>query len=110
MGSPRLAGPQYRSSAGFKPPPFLNPGIYPPEYSGYYHGPEGWRGDPAPTLQKKPKELDKAMWVGNVLNDTTIAELQAIFEAEPTEAEGDIQHDVPEVRSNGSLQQLPSSF
>jgi len=50
------------------------------------------------------------MWVGNVLNDTTIAELQAIFEAEPTEAEGDIQHDVPEVRSNGSLQQLPSSF
>ncbi|GJJ74973.1 hypothetical protein EMPS_07331 [Entomortierella parvispora] len=98
MGSPglRLAGPQYHSSAGFKPPPFLNQGVYPPEYPGYYHGPESWRGHPAPSLQKKPKELDKAMWVGNVLNDTTLAELQAIFEAEPTEAEGDVQHDVPE--------------
>lgn len=49
-----------------------------------------------PTLQKKPKELDKAMWVGNVLNDTTVAELKAIFEAEPTEEEGDIPHDIPE--------------
>lgn len=37
------------------------------------------------------------MWVGNVLNDTTVAELQAVFEAPPTEAEGDIPHDVPEV-------------
>ncbi|KAG0341079.1 hypothetical protein BG000_010329 [Podila horticola] len=36
------------------------------------------------------------MWVGNVLNDTTVAELQAVFEAPPTEAEGDIPHDIPE--------------
>ncbi|KAF9937768.1 hypothetical protein BGZ67_000924 [Mortierella alpina] len=63
---------------------------------GYFHTPEGWRPGPPPTLQKKPKELDKAMWVGNVLNDTTVAELQAIFEAEPTEAEGDVEHDIPE--------------
>ncbi|KAG0042099.1 hypothetical protein BGZ83_000891 [Gryganskiella cystojenkinii] len=100
-------------------PPFMSPAavpsggvLYPPEYGpGYYGGqagPEGWRGPgqshhhphhqhhPVPALQKKPKELDKAMWVGNVLNDTTIAELQAIFEAEPTEEESDIQHDVPE--------------
>ncbi|KAG0286564.1 hypothetical protein BGZ98_005027, partial [Dissophora globulifera] len=83
---------------------YMNQG-YPPDYQqqhqlqqhpGYYATPEGWRPVPTPTLQKKPKELDKAMWVGNVLNDTTIAELQAIFEAEPTEAEGDIQHDIPE--------------
>ncbi|KAF9560856.1 hypothetical protein EC968_005990 [Mortierella alpina] len=63
---------------------------------GYFQTPEGWRPGPPPTLQKKPKELDKAMWVGNVLNDTTVAELQAIFEAEPTEAEGDVEHDIPE--------------
>lgn len=37
------------------------------------------------------------MWVGNVLNDTTVAELQAVFEAPPAEAEGDIPHDIPEV-------------
>ena len=106
------------AAGGFKsgPPPVLplmNPavvpggiGVYPLEYGpGYYGGvagPEGWRGPvqqnhPIPSLQKKPKELDKAMWVGNVLNDTTIAELQAIFEAEPTEEEGEVEHDVPEV-------------
>ncbi|KAF9289700.1 hypothetical protein BGZ68_008782 [Mortierella alpina] len=63
---------------------------------GYFQTPEGWRPGPPPALQKKPKELDKAMWVGNVLNDTTVAELQAVFEAEPTEAEGDVEHDIPE--------------
>ncbi|KAF9963932.1 hypothetical protein BGZ70_007093 [Mortierella alpina] len=81
---------------GFKQP---YPGQgFPQDYPqpGYFQTLEGWRSGPPPTLQKKPKELDKAMWVGNVLNDTTVAELQAIFEAEPTEAEGDVEHDVPE--------------
>ncbi|KAF9544820.1 hypothetical protein EC957_011641 [Mortierella hygrophila] len=79
------------------PRPYMHPG-YPQDYqhAGYYQTSEGWRPAPVPTLQKKPKELDKAMWVGNVLNDTTVAELKAIFEAEPTEAEGDIPHDIPE--------------
>ncbi|KAG0199141.1 hypothetical protein BGX28_007533 [Mortierella sp. GBA30] len=86
-------GQQY---AGFKPP-YMNQGFH-QDYPqpGYYQSPETWRAGPPPTLQKKPKELDKAMWVGNVLNDTTVAELQAIFEAEPTEAEGDVHHDIPE--------------
>ncbi|KAF9215682.1 hypothetical protein BGZ59_000651 [Podila verticillata] len=73
----------------------MPPGYYDFQTPGYYSPGEGWRQHP-PTLQKKPKELDKAMWVGNVLNDTTVAELQAVFEAPPTEAEGDIPHDVPE--------------
>jgi hypothetical protein len=66
---------------------------------------------PTPTLQKKPKELDKAMWVGNVLSDTTQEELRAIFEAEPTEEEGDIEHDVPEVNliSRTQLQRKDAS-
>ncbi|KAI7826152.1 hypothetical protein BC939DRAFT_115557 [Gamsiella multidivaricata] len=91
-------GQQFHSPSGYKQP-FTNQG-YPQDFqhSGYYATPEGWHQIPTPALQKKPKELDKAMWVGNVLNDTTLAELQAIFEAEPTEAEGDIQHDIPEVK------------
>ncbi|KAF9189517.1 hypothetical protein BGZ51_009496 [Haplosporangium sp. Z 767] len=90
------SGQQYHNPAGYKQP-YMSQG-YPPDYQqvGYYPGSEGWRPAPIPALQKKPKELDKAMWVGNVLNDTTLAELQAIFEAEPTEAEGDVQHDIPE--------------
>ncbi|KAF9205013.1 hypothetical protein BGZ49_004590 [Haplosporangium sp. Z 27] len=88
-------GQQYHIS-GFKPP-YVNQG-FPQDYQhpGYFVTPEGWRPAPSAALQKKPKELDKAMWVGNVLSDTTMSELQSIFEAEPTEAEGDIQHDVPE--------------
>ncbi|KAG0058902.1 hypothetical protein BGZ90_004709, partial [Linnemannia elongata] len=83
--------------AGVYKRPYMHPG-YPQDYqhAGYYQTSEGWRPAPVPTLQKKPKELDKAMWVGNVLNDTTVAELKAIFEAEPTEEEGDIPHDIPE--------------
>lgn len=78
--------------------PYMPPGYgYDFQSPGYYSPGEGWRQQPPPTLQKKPKELDKAMWVGNVLNDTTVAELQAVFEAPPTEAEGDIPHDIPEV-------------
>ncbi|KAG0254554.1 hypothetical protein BG011_005657 [Mortierella polycephala] len=90
------SGQPYHNPAGYKQP-YINQG-YPPDYQqvGYYPGSEGWRPAPIPALQKKPKELDKAMWVGNVLNDTTLAELQAIFETEPTEAEGDIQYDIPE--------------
>lgn len=68
--------------------------------SGSGSGADHWRtgSAPASTLQKKPKELDKAMWVGNVLSDTTPEELRAIFESEPTEEEGDIEHDEPEVK------------
>ncbi|KAG0372356.1 hypothetical protein BGX24_000364 [Mortierella sp. AD032] len=89
-------GPPFHAAGGYKHP-YMHPG-YPHDYqqTGYYQTSEGWRSIPAPALQKKPKELDKAMWVGNVLNDTTVAELKAIFEAEPTEAEGDIPHDIPE--------------
>ncbi|KAG0002187.1 hypothetical protein BGZ79_003438 [Entomortierella chlamydospora] len=89
-------GQQYHTASGFKQP-YVNQG-FPPDYQhqGYFVPPDGWRPAPSTALQKKPKELDKAMWVGNVLSDTTMAELQAIFEAEPTEAEGDIQHDIPE--------------
>ncbi|KAG0354047.1 hypothetical protein BG005_006776 [Podila minutissima] len=77
--------------------PYVSPGYgYDFQSPGYYSPGEGWRQQPPPTLQKKPKELDKAMWVGNVLNDTTVAELQAVFEAPPAEAEGDIPHDIPE--------------
>ncbi|KAF9429343.1 hypothetical protein BGZ76_001435 [Entomortierella beljakovae] len=77
--------------------PYLNQN-FPPDYQhpGYYVTADGWQQAHASNLQKKPKELDKAMWVGNVLSDTTMAELQAIFETEPTEEEGDIQHDIPE--------------
>jgi hypothetical protein len=87
----------------------MHPG-YPQEYqnAGYFQASEGWRSAPAPALQKKPKELDKAMWVGNVLNDTTVAELKAIFEAEPTEAEGDVPHDIPEARSMNSQRVFPT--
>ncbi|KAI1298328.1 hypothetical protein EDD11_006794 [Mortierella claussenii] len=115
-------GTPYHTSGEYKQqqPPYVLPGFPPPNYNppqqqylgngdsgagggdvgteGHYGSPEGWRSGiaPSPSLQKKPKELDKAVWVGNVLNDTTMAELQAIFEAEPTEAEGDIEHDIPE--------------
>ncbi|KAG0256743.1 hypothetical protein DFQ27_005523 [Actinomortierella ambigua] len=73
-------------------------GAYPVEYGGHYMPPgEHWHSHPPQqSLQKKPKELDKAMWVGNVSSDTTVADLQAIFEAPPSEEEGDIQVDVPE--------------
>ncbi|KAF9974789.1 hypothetical protein BGZ73_001723 [Actinomortierella ambigua] len=74
-------------------------GTYPLEYGGGPYMPPGEHWHPLPpqqSLQKKPKELDKAMWVGNVSSDTTVADLQAIFEAPPTEEEGDIQVDVPE--------------
>ncbi|KAF8946798.1 hypothetical protein BGZ47_011384 [Haplosporangium gracile] len=97
------SAPPFHAAGGYKHP-YMHPG-YPQDYqhAGYYQTSEGWRAAPVPTLQKKPKELDKAMWVGNVLNDTTVAELKAIFEAEPTEAEGDIPHDIPEASSNGSI-------
>ncbi|KAF9427029.1 hypothetical protein BGZ94_005634 [Podila epigama] len=83
------------------PPPPLQPFMthgYGYEYHppGYYPPGGGWNQRPPISLQKKPKDLDKAMWVGNVLNDTTVEELQAIFEAPPTEEEGDVIHDVPE--------------
>ncbi|KAF9897675.1 hypothetical protein BX616_005173, partial [Lobosporangium transversale] len=110
-----VAGPgqSYSGPGGFNKPPYPGHGFPPPDYSqhpgggggggpgaGYYMTAEGWRpisaNNAGPALQKKPKELDKAMWVGNVLNDTTVEELEAIFQAEPSEAEGDIQHDIPE--------------
>ncbi|KAG0275226.1 hypothetical protein BGZ95_009058 [Linnemannia exigua] len=99
-------GPPFHAAGGYKHP-YMHPG-YPQDYQqpGYYQTPEGWRSVPAPALQKKPKELDKAMWVGNVLNDTTVAELKAIFEAEPTEAEGDIPHDIPEASSSRGSRNL----
>ncbi|KAG0242963.1 hypothetical protein BGW41_003128 [Actinomortierella wolfii] len=91
------------------PPPHLPPhnykhaymggggGAHHAEYGGHYMPPEQWHTFPSQqSLQKKPKELDKAMWVGNVSSDTTVADLQAIFEAPPTEEEGDIQVDIPE--------------
>ncbi|KAF9923156.1 hypothetical protein FBU30_006758 [Linnemannia zychae] len=100
------SGPPFHATGGYKHP-YIHPG-YPQEYQhmGYYQTPEGWRPIPTPTLQKKPKELDKAMWVGNVLNDTTVAELKAIFEAEPTEAEGDIPHDIPEATVDRAVQRF----
>ena len=99
--------PPFHVAGGYKRP-YMHPG-YPQDYqhAGYYQTSEGWRPAPVTTLQKKPKELDKAMWVGNVLNDTTVAELKAIFEAEPTEAEGNIPHDIPEVSfRKGSVRYL----
>ncbi|KAG0343525.1 hypothetical protein BG004_005241 [Podila humilis] len=93
----RSPNPPYQSPP-HKQTPYLAPGYgYDFETPGYYFPGEGWRQQPPPMLQKKPKELDKAMWVGNVLSDTTVAELQAVFEELPTEtAEGDIEHDIPE--------------
>ncbi|KAG9064613.1 hypothetical protein KI688_002871 [Linnemannia hyalina] len=100
------AAPPFHVAGGYKRP-FMHPG-YPQDYqhAGYYQTSEGWRPAPVPTLQKKPKELDKAMWVGNVLNDTTVAELKAIFEAEPTEAEGNIPHDIPEATVDRAVQRF----
>ncbi|KAF9907168.1 hypothetical protein EC991_011231 [Linnemannia zychae] len=99
-------GPPFHAAGGYKHP-YMHPG-YPQEYQqpGYYQTSDGWRPVPAPALQKKPKDLDIAMWVGNVLSDTTVAELKAIFEAEPTEAEGNIPHDVPEAKVQSRLERM----